>query len=170
MIPSHSWNLHSSRGGSHKKWADCGSQPPRWPSMILSSWYSHLPHILPGLVCATNSIWQASRCVTPETGLFKKDCSFCLRCSYTLFWNTLWVGRWSIAMWEAAMSCGEAHLTRNWGLPTTTNEFRSDSRAPVEPWDIYTPSQQIDYNLMKRPCPKPSAKPLRDSWLIETLR
>lgn len=77
------WDFFDYELNSFKKYR-CGYQPPRWPSMIFTSWCIKLcvvpSSILLEWVCVTNSIQQIWWYVTYEEII--KNYSFCL--SFTL--------------------------------------------------------------------------------------
>lgn len=57
------------------------------------------------------------------------------------------------------------------GLPTGTWEsLEADSPVPVSPADDQSPSQQVDYNIMRTLEPEASVKLYLGSWPTETVR
>lgn len=116
---------------------DCGSQPPTWPPMILTFWYSHsyivYSNTASGLFFVANRLGR-SDCMS--WGKVLQD----IVASVLLF-LLLW-GASCHVLRMLKQSYGEAYMAKNWGFLQTAM-WVSPSQILVKSSDECSPSQQL---------------------------
>lgn len=131
----------------------------KWPSKIPTSWYSHFC-ALPPTLNQTWSVWPIK--YSRSYGMLRLT----LEASCSLSLESLMLGETSCHVLR--QSCGEAYMSKNWGLQLTAMGVSSiGSWASVKPLDVCSPRWQFNYKIMSE---NNSARLLPDSVPLEMLQ